>query len=67
MIEKLEIVSKDVKSFTKDEFTTLLAEQVCKFTEDLPDHLSGKSLLILELTLATFCGGITSELFDKEN
>ena len=65
-METLEIIGKDTKSFTKDEFTTFLAEQVCKFTNDAPEDTSAKSKFIIELTLAMFSAEITAELFGKE-
>ncbi len=65
-METLEIIGKDIKSFTKDEFTTFLAEQVCEFTKDVPKGTKEKTIFMVELTLEMFSAQITTKLFGKE-
>ena len=65
-MESLEIIGKDIKSFTKDEFAIFLAEQVCKFTNVAPEEASEKSKFIIELALVMFSAEITTALFREE-
>ena len=67
MIEKLEIVGKNVKSCTKDEFTKFLADEVCAFFNDAPSDLSPTTNLAVKLTLTMFSAQITKKLFNEED
>ena len=66
MIEKLEIVGNEVKSFTKEEFRTFMSERIDKFMDEGAEEISAQAKLIILLTLTSFAADVTCNLFGKE-
>lgn len=66
MIEKLEIVGNEVKSFTRDEFRSFVSDRIDKFMDEGPEDISEHAKLVILLTLTSFAADITCNLFGKE-